>query len=839
MDNPSLETEDGNVAPRQPHDDDGIHLAIDLSQGSALTWVAGELAVALADIGERVSIPRTSALSPTLEERLQPRLSALMTDRPCRTYHIKLNHYWPQFLMQAVSGEINAELFVTNYRFRGELQPLDMWSRNLVMNGVRKVPLSSFCGDSLQDLGVPAAQCAVMAPGYSPEIESLYPAGKPSDDDAVRRLLVVTNSHDLYRYGTDILIAALAKAYAPQDPVEIHIKDYGASSGSRELRDLIAAQPSFPKVVWHEQFLSKEDLIRLYGEMHLMVSPFRGEGYAMKILDAMAVGLPVMMPAFGGPMEYTPAGGFIPLEFDEVAVGKCYDTDHYLVGPGAYWCQVREDSLVQSLRSYLAHPKAADEAAAVARAHVFGHYTWKNAAHSLVRALHQWRDEVKAKSARRRRPATLPLSVIVPTKDRPAELRKTLAGFAAQTDRAFELVIVNDHGDSRAVREVIASYGKTLRARVIDNHGSPGPGAARNRGLEEADGEIFLVTGDDVIPAPDLIARHRDAHHRHPETEAAFVGRVDWHPEIDRNWFTDHIVGEGGQQFGYRALCDQQEVRFDRFYTSNVSWKRALTADLEQIFSEAFRCAAYEDVELGYRLSQRGLKLRYIADAVGYHLHPMTARTFFERMRRVGTMRMVLAAMHPPLTGDKDLVFYQDLEIERRLRIATGASGNFPEWESIVEPLVTVFERLDAWATSKKPLTGAAANHMSELEAKVLPSRSSLFDELCETFEQIGQAQEWARELSDQAWAPAWIAIRRLAQRDAKPVISAPPPVNETTPTSLVSTPVNQAAPANSASAPVNHPRKQNHPKKALPPLAWARGACEWLQEAKRSLRRG
>jgi GT2 family glycosyltransferase/glycosyltransferase involved in cell wall biosynthesis len=802
-----------DVASRQPSGDEGIHLAIDFSQGSALTWVASELAVALADIGQRVSIPRASALSPTIEQRLRPRLLELMTDRPCSTYHIKLNHYWPQFLMQEVSGEINAELFVTNYRFRGAIWPLDMWSRNLVTNGVRKLPMSSFCGDSLQDLGVSADQCAVVAPGYSPEIESLYPAGKPPVDGAVRRLLVVTNSHDLYRYGTDILIPALAKAYAPHEPVEIHIKDYGASSGSRQLRDLIAAQPSFPKVVWHERFLSKEDLIRLYGEMDLLVSPFRGEGYAMKIIDAMAVGLPVMMPAFGGPMEYAPAGGFLQLGYDEVAVGKCYDTDHYLVGPGAYWCQVREDSLVQSLRSYLAHPEAADEAAAVARAHVFGRYTWKNAALSLVQALHQWRDEVEAKSARRRRPATLPLSVIMPTKDRPAELTKTLAGFAAQTDQDFELVIVNDHGDSGAVRKIVASFGTALRARVIDNHGSPGPGAARNLGLEEAEGEIFLVTGDDIIPTPDLIARHRGAHLRHPETEAAFVGRVDWHPEMNHDWFTDHIAGAGGQQFDYRALCDQQEVPFDRFYTSNVSWKRPLTANLEQIFSEAFRYAAYEDIELGYRLSQRGLKLRYLADAVGYHLHPMTARSFFERMRRVGAMRTVLAATHPRLVGSEGLVFYQDLEIERRLRVAAGAPGSVPAWESIVEPPVTAFERLDEWAASEKPLTGAAANHIGELEGRVLPLRRALFDDLCETFQQIGQAQEWACESSEQAWAPGWIAMQRLAQGDAKP-------------TNSVSTPANQA-------------KKQSRLKKALLQFAWARAAREWLREAKRSRRRG
>lgn len=752
---------------RKPHGDEGIHLAVDLSQGSALSWVVGELAVALSDIGQRVSIPRTRALSETLESRLRPRLSSLMTDQPCRTYHIKLNHYWPQFLMQEVSGEVNAELFVTNYRFRGEIRPLDMWSRNLVTNGVRKLPMSSFCGASLADLGVSANQCAVVAPGYSPEIDALFPTGKARSNSGVRKILIVTNSHDLNRYGTDILIPALAKAYSPHDPVEIHIKDYGSSSGSRTLRDLVTSHPSFPKVVWHESFLSKENLIRLYGEMDLMVSPFRGEGYAMKIIDAMAVGLPVMMPAFGGPMEYAISNGFLPLAFDEVPVGQCYDTEHYLVGPGAYWCQVREEALVDSLRAYLTNPSPAEDAARVARAHIFGRYTWTSAARSLVGALHAWRAEKEAKTSRRMRPATIPLSVIMPTKDRPAELMKTLQVYAGQASQPFEILIVNDHGDGDAVRHIVDSIGGTLRTRVIDNDGPPGPGAARNLGLEAADGEIFLVTGDDIIPAPDLIARHLDAHRRYPAAEDAFVGQVDWHPDMNLDWFTRHIVGDGAQQFDYRALSDEQQVPFDRFYTSNVSWKRALTADLEEIFSEAFRHAAFEDVELGYRLSKRGLTLRYLEHALGHHLHPMTPRSFWERMRRVGNMRTVLSAMHPRVVGSDGLLFYQELEVERRRRAEHHTHVSNASWKSILEPQLLAFEALDERAQSDEALPRIAAGGMSDSKQGLDSLRRTLFDDICETFTQIGQAEEWSNESFDQEWSATWVTLLRIAKRNA------------------------------------------------------------------------
>lgn len=750
-------------------DEGGVHIAVDMSQASALTWAIAELAIALEDIGVAVSLPRTK-VSPSLPRGVRAKLSGLMKRDPHKSYHLKISHYWPQHFMQALSGDINAELFVTNYRFRKDSRPLDMWSRNLVSNSIRKISMSSFCSDCLQDLGVPDTQCAVVPLGYSPEIDSLFPAGRPLVDGAVRKILVVTNSHDLRRYGTDILIPALAAAFTPQDSVEIHIKDYGASSGSSELRDSIARQKNFPKVVWHEEFLSKEDLLRLYSAMHLMVSPFRGEGYAMKIIDAMAIGLPVMMPAFGGPMEYAHPEGFLPLLFDEVPVGECYDTEHYLVGPGAYWCQVRLDSLVHSLRAYLADPSAAERAAAVARKHVLGRYTWKNAALSLMEVLRHWRIEVSMKTLHRRRPATLPLSVIMPTKNRPAELAKTLAAYAAQQNPSFELVIVNDHGDGKVVRELVASFGKSLRARVIDNEGAPGPGAARNLGVEAAEGEIFLVTGDDIIPAPDLITRHRAAHGVHPETEAAFVGKVDWHPDMPDDWFLEHIVGDGRQQFNYRALTDYQEVNFQRFYTSNISWKRALTADLEQIFSHEFRDAAYEDIELGYRLSLRGLKLRFLSKALGYHLHPMTAQAFLDRMRRVGSMHFVLAGLHPQLAGDKGLQFYQDLETERRRRASLALPAGSPSWESLTAPSLHAFESLDTRLKTGAWMTGAAQKRSEEINTNLEPMRRVLFDGLCSTYHQIGQAQAWGREAQGEDWAAAWAAMLAVAHRQTQPM---------------------------------------------------------------------
>lgn len=787
---------------------DGIHLAIDLAQGSALTWVAGELAVAIADLGHPVSLPRTATPSPTLEAGLRTRLQGLMRPTPCSTYHVRMSHYWPQFRRQEVWGDVNAELFVTNYRFRGDIQPLDMWSRTLVTNGVRKLAMSSFCRDSLLDLGVPAERCAVMPLGYAPQIEEVCPDGRKRREGDPLRILVVTNSHDLNRYGSDILIPALGQAYASSDRVEIHIKDYGAASGSTTLRALIAAQPAFPRIVWHETFLAKADLVRLYASMDLMVSPFRGEGFAMKILDAMAIGLPVMMPAFGGPLEFAPPGGFLPLEFAEVKVGPCYDTEHSLVGPGAYWCEVGQDALVAALRAYLRDPSGAEAAALRARDHVFGRYTWRHAAGTLVAALERWRGEQERATAHRRRPPTLPLSVIIPTRDRPEALGETLAAYATQTDDAFEVVVVNDHGDGAAARRIVATAGRGLRVRVFDNKGRPGPGAARNLGIEAADGAILLVAGDDIVPAADLIARHRAAHQRRPEAEAAFVGAVAWHPSLDVDWCMEHIVGAGRQQFDFRGFEPDEEVPFDRFYTSNVSWKRPLTADLEQVFSEAFRHAAYEDVELGYRLSKRGLVLRALPDALGRHLHAMSVDAFLARMRRVGMMRTVFAAMHPYLLGDEDHAFYRDLELERRRRTAGGAAVSEGAGVDHLDARLALLADLNRWLGAGTPSSDALPSEMvAAQERGAAALRCRLFDELCIMSMRLGQADEWARGSDASEWTAAWTAMLEPEGRGSVERQAASPP------------------------------RQRDRLKERLQRNSFVRAIRGWLREAKRHRR--
>ena len=65
-------------------------------------------------------------------------------------------------------------------------------------------------------------------------------------------------------------------------------------------------------------------------------------------------------------------------------------------------------------------------------------------------------------------------------------------------------------------------------------------------------------------------------------------------------------------------------------YTANVSAKKAFL----EPFDEAL--PIYEDAELGYRLSRRGLRLRYDPDALAHHLREEAPERTEQRMQEVG-----------------------------------------------------------------------------------------------------------------------------------------------------------------------------------------------------------
>jgi GT2 family glycosyltransferase len=204
------------------------------------------------------------------------------------------------------------------------------------------------------------------------------------------------------------------------------------------------------------------------------------------------------------------------------------------------------------------------------------------------------------------------LAIVIPTRRRWDTLRTTLAALDAQTERGFEVVVVAD-GTDQKVPELPG-------VRVVQQeHG--GPGAARNCGVRASERALVLFIGDDMVPRPELVARHLDRHRRDSARELAVLGRIAWHPSIPRDRL-HRWLDWSGALFDYRVLEEQgeEEAGWTRFYSSNVSLKRELFLDAGG-FDPDFTFD-YEDLDLGWRLGRAGMRLVYEPDAVVEHLHP-------------------------------------------------------------------------------------------------------------------------------------------------------------------------------------------------------------------------
>jgi glycosyltransferase involved in cell wall biosynthesis len=210
------------------------------------------------------------------------------------------------------------------------------------------------------------------------------------------------------------------------------------------------------------------------------------------------------------------------------------------------------------------------------------------------------------------------LTVIIPTYNRKKTLATALDGYFAQSCPALirELIVIDD-GSTDDTEGMVRDFAKRSEFPIrYFRQGNKGPAAARNFGIREASSGLVLFTDSDIIPARDLVEQHIAWHRANPEITAAVLGYVTWAREIQptpfMRWYGEH------QMFAFAKLRNQREASFHYFYTCNLSLKTEFLRNCGW-FDEDFKSAAFEDTELGFRLSKKGLRLLYNPAAIGYH----------------------------------------------------------------------------------------------------------------------------------------------------------------------------------------------------------------------------
>jgi glycosyltransferase involved in cell wall biosynthesis len=228
------------------------------------------------------------------------------------------------------------------------------------------------------------------------------------------------------------------------------------------------------------------------------------------------------------------------------------------------------------------------------------------------------------------------VSVVVPTYNRLARLRRVLAALDAQTYpcERFEVIVVSD-GSTDGTDDHLAMASSRFELVSI-SQANQGPAVARNRGVESARGAIVLFVDDDVVATPRLIEEHVQSHDAHIG-DSVVIGPMITPPGFAmRPW----VAWEQSMLYKqYDAMnAGVYAPTFRQFYTGNASLPRHRFLDAGG-FDARFRRA--EDVELAYRLDRAGVKWVWNPDAVGHHYADRPFESWLRTARDYGTNDVV------------------------------------------------------------------------------------------------------------------------------------------------------------------------------------------------------
>ena len=200
------------------------------------------------------------------------------------------------------------------------------------------------------------------------------------------------------------------------------------------------------------------------------------------------------------------------------------------------------------------------------------------------------------------------ISVIIPVHNGSATLSSCFEAVLTSDYSSFECIVVNDGSTDDS--EMIARQFPVQLLKLSE--GPFGPAYARNRGAEAARGEVIFFVDADVVLAPGALRRVAKIFQEQPDLAAVF-GSYDARPRAAgvisqyRN-LLHHFVHQNGNPDA------------STFWAGCGAIRRSVFDEVGGFDEKRFQRPSIEDIELGYRLRQRGYRILLDKQLQGTHL---------------------------------------------------------------------------------------------------------------------------------------------------------------------------------------------------------------------------
>ncbi len=236
-------------------------------------------------------------------------------------------------------------------------------------------------------------------------------------------------------------------------------------------------------------------------------------------------------------------------------------------------------------------------------------------------------------------------SIVIPTYNRLPILQKCLSALELQTFdpqivTGYETIVVDD-GSTDGTIDWLKNNTAELPHVKIYEQAHKGASAARNLGVEQAKGDTIVFIDSDIVVLPNFLQCHTDA-----------LARAQQAAGDDKIFTYGAVINTANFEDPTSEKYKIIDFSNAYFATTNVAIPRHWLMEVG-LFDMDFNLYGWEDLELGVRLKNRGIKMVKCPEAVGYHWHPAFTldripRLIQQEIER-GQMGVIFYQKHPTL----------------------------------------------------------------------------------------------------------------------------------------------------------------------------------------------
>lgn len=232
----------------------------------------------------------------------------------------------------------------------------------------------------------------------------------------------------------------------------------------------------------------------------------------------------------------------------------------------------------------------------------------------------------------------LKYSIIIPVYNRPDEMAEMLASLAQQSEKNFEVVVVED-GSSLPCKDEVDRYADTLEIQYCTKPNT-GRSDTRNVGMQRARGDYFLFFDSDCILPPEYIQSlnrclQKDYTDCFGGPDRALPTFTDMQKAV--NFAMTSFLTTGGIRGSGKVCMEKFHPR-----SFNMGFSRAVYEKVGG-FADMFG----EDIDLSIRIREAGFRTVLFPEVSVYHKRRVNLKKFFRQVYNFGQARIFLYRLHP------------------------------------------------------------------------------------------------------------------------------------------------------------------------------------------------